>query len=200
MVSLAATTTPPSISTGKRPKTTTIPDHSDVDVQTPKRRGTRPTREDQKQRKAAVLASHSEAHDGESVNDEGDSHDERRGNSDENEYQQDHGAQEASEQQNTLAIIRGSNIVCHMNKNEIVIGRSSKGNHVDVNLSHAGATNKLSRKQAIISVANGEFSIKNIGRRLLYLNKQPVEREAQVQLPLDSEIEICGFKLLFGKP
>ena len=73
---------------------------------------------------------------------------------------------------------------------------------VDVNLVHAGVasqTGRVSRRHALISLkSDGEFYIKNIGKRPIDVNGRPVWRGTKCRLPHDSLIEIANIFLLFS--
>eukprot|EP00947_MAST-08B_sp_MAST-8B-sp1_P006295 g6295.t1 len=101
-----------------------------------------------------------------------------------------------------LAWLRSERVVYTMRAGEIVLGRDTESFTVDVNLVHAGVasqTGRVSRRHALISLkSDGEFYIKNIGKRPIDVNGRPVWRGTKCRLPHDSLIEIANIFLLFS--
>ena len=73
---------------------------------------------------------------------------------------------------------------------------------VDVDLGAEASSSQLcrvSRRHALIKLkCDGEFYIKNIGKRPLDVNGRPVWRGTKCRLPHDSVIEIANIFLLFS--
>jgi len=75
--------------------------------------------------------------------------------------------------------------------NKILLGRMSSDIVVDVDLSEEGNAAKVSRQQAIIKMKRDcEFYIKNIGRRLIFINGKPIEKGKRAHLADGSLIEV----------
>uniref|UniRef100_A0A0B6ZXH4 FHA domain-containing protein n=2 Tax=Arion vulgaris TaxID=1028688 RepID=A0A0B6ZXH4_9EUPU len=75
----------------------------------------------------------------------------------------------------TLAVLRGRLVRYLMRSREISLGRSTKDNHVDVDLSLEGPSWKVSRRQGIIKLRNsGDFFIANEGKRPILVDGRPV--------------------------
>jgi len=77
-----------------------------------------------------------------------------------------------------LATIRGRKIRYCMRTKEVVIGRGSALELIDINIMEEGPKqpNRCSRRHAIIKMKrDGEFYIKNIGKLSLYINDKEVQ-------------------------
>ena len=60
---------------------------------------------------------------------------------------------------------------------QITLGRTAKGQKVDVDLKLEGPAWKISRRQGVIKLKNsGEFYITNEGKRCLFVDGKPVSR------------------------
>ena len=58
---------------------------------------------------------------------------------------------------------------------QITLGRTAKGQKVDVDLKLEGPAWKISRRQGVIKLKNsGEFFIANEGKRCLFVDGKPV--------------------------
>ena len=56
-------------------------------------------------------------------------------------------------------------------KREMVLGRSTDDQKVDIDLADEGNASKVSRQQAFIKLRwNGEFCLRNVGRRPVWIN------------------------------
>lgn len=85
---------------------------------------------------------------------------------------------------------------------QISIGRTTKDNQVDVDLSLEGPSFKISRRQGAIKLRNsGEFILINNGKRPMYVDSKPVMPNAKLKLHNNSVIEVrlCEFWPVIGK-
>jgi len=99
-----------------------------------------------------------------------------------------------------LALLRGKNLRYLMRTKEMILGRETIDTKVDVNLLLEGTLTgmKISRKQAIIKIKrDGEFYVKNIGKRTIFVNGKPIEYNKKKKLQDNSLIEICELGLVF---
>ena len=106
------------------------------------------------------------------------------------------------EPQSTLALIRGKNIRYCMKTKEITLGRQVENSPIDIDLTldcpDPAAALKISRNQAHIKLKkDGEFYIKNRGRKLIYVNGVPIEREKRCLLLDQSLVEIGDVRFIF---
>lgn len=98
----------------------------------------------------------------------------------------------------TLAVIRGRLVRYLMRSKEITLGRSTKDNQIDVDLSLEGPAWKISRRQGMIRLWNtGEFYITNEGKRPIYVDAQPVLPGSKQLLHNNSVIEITCLRFIF---
>ena len=83
-------------------------------------------------------------------------------------------------------------------QSETVLGRSTEDQKVDVDLSEEGNASKVSRQQAFIKLRwNGEFCLRNVGRRPVWINNVAVESGRRCALAPHSLVEVGGMRLLF---
>jgi len=74
---------------------------------------------------------------------------------------------------------------------KITLGRSTKDNQIDVDLSLEGPAWKISRRQGVIRLKkNGEFSIVNEGKRPVYVDGRAVLTGCRDVLHNNSVIEV----------
>ncbi|PIO39942.1 hypothetical protein AB205_0064110, partial [Aquarana catesbeiana] len=98
----------------------------------------------------------------------------------------------------TLAVLRGRMVRYLMRSREITLGRATKDNQIDVDLSLEGPAWKISRKQGVIKLKNnGDFFIANEGRRALYIDGRPVLPGNKWKLSHNSVVEISGLRFVF---
>ncbi|KAG8585830.1 hypothetical protein GDO81_005165 [Engystomops pustulosus] len=91
----------------------------------------------------------------------------------------------------TLAVLRGRMVRYLMRSREITLGRATKDNQIDVDLSLEGPAWKISRKQGVIKLKNnGDFFIANEGRRALYIDGRPVLPGSKWKLSHNSVVEV----------
>uniref|UniRef100_A0A1E1XL00 Microspherule protein 1 n=1 Tax=Amblyomma sculptum TaxID=1581419 RepID=A0A1E1XL00_AMBSC len=98
----------------------------------------------------------------------------------------------------TLAVLRGRLVRYLMRSKEITIGRMTKDNAIDVDLSLEGPSWKVSRRQGVIKLRNtGEFIIANEGKRPIYIDGKPVLAGNKHKLNNNSVVEIAGLRFVF---
>ena len=98
----------------------------------------------------------------------------------------------------TLAVLRGRLVRYLMRSKEITLGRTAKGQKVDVDLKLEGPAWKISRRQGVIKLKNsGEFYIANEGKRSIFVDGKPIRRGCRVRLNNNSVLEIACLKFVF---
>jgi len=98
----------------------------------------------------------------------------------------------------TLAVLRGRLVRYLMRSREITIGRATKDNQIDVDLSLEGPAWKVSRRQGIIKLkTNGDFFIANEGQRAIYVDGAPVAVGSKYKLSNNAVVEIAGLRFIF---
>ena len=71
------------------------------------------------------------------------------------------------------------------------MGRVTKDNQVDVDLSLEGPAYKISRRQGSIKLRNsGEFILSNLGKRALYVDGKTILPNSKTKLHNNSVIEV----------
>ena len=97
-----------------------------------------------------------------------------------------------------LAELVGMNTTFEIGKRECVIGRSTEDLKVDVDLGSEGNASKISRQQAFLKLRwNGEFALRNVGRRPIWCNNSPLTTGQRCILAPHTLIEVGGMRLLF---
>ncbi|GFN97870.1 hypothetical protein PoB_002437600 [Plakobranchus ocellatus] len=98
----------------------------------------------------------------------------------------------------TLGVLRGRLVRYLMRSREISLGRRTKDNHVDVDLSLEGPAWKVSRRQGIIKLRNsGDFFIANEGKRPIIIDGKPVLCGNKQKLNNNSVVEISCLRFTF---
>ncbi|XP_072034818.1 microspherule protein 1-like isoform X3 [Amphiura filiformis] len=98
----------------------------------------------------------------------------------------------------TLAVLRGRLVRYLMRSREITIGRATKDNTIDVDLSLEGPAWKVSRKQGVIKLRNsGEFYVANEGKRAIHIDGKAVLKGQKTKLNNNSVVEIAGLRFIF---
>lgn len=98
----------------------------------------------------------------------------------------------------TLAVLRGRLVRYLMRSKEITIGRMTKDNPIDIDLSLEGPSWKISRRQGVIKLRNtGEFVIANEGKRPIYIDGKPVLAGNKHKLNNNSVVEMANLKFIF---
>ncbi|XP_024518218.1 uncharacterized protein LOC112341773 isoform X1 [Selaginella moellendorffii] len=97
-----------------------------------------------------------------------------------------------------IAMLYGYHLKYLMVANEVSIGRRTQGNVVDVDLAQEGPANRVSRKQASIKLnEDGMFHLKNLGKKVLYVNDVLVFTGQRAILSSSCLIEVGGMRLVF---
>ena len=74
---------------------------------------------------------------------------------------------------------------------QITLGRATKDNPIDVDLSLEGPAWKISRRQGVIKLRNnGDFFVANEGRRPIYIDGKPVLNGNKQKLNNNSVVEV----------
>ncbi|UYV82004.1 MCRS1 [Cordylochernes scorpioides] len=73
---------------------------------------------------------------------------------------------------------------------QITLGRSTRDNTVDVDLSLEGPSWKVSRRQGVIKLHQGEFYIYNEGKRPIYVDSRPVLTGTKAKMTNNAVIEV----------
>ncbi|XP_064597826.1 microspherule protein 1-like isoform X2 [Liolophura sinensis] len=98
----------------------------------------------------------------------------------------------------TLAVLRGRLVRYLMRSREITLGRATKDNQIDVDLSLEGPAWKISRRQGIIKLRNnGDFFVANEGKRPIYIDGKPVLAGVKQKLNNNSVVEISCLRFIF---
>ena len=97
-----------------------------------------------------------------------------------------------------LGVLQGNTAVFQITRRETVVGRSTDDQKVDVDLTEEGNASKVSRQQAFIKLRwNGEFVLRNVGKRNIMINNVAVESGRKAALAPHSLIEVGGLRLMF---
>ena len=97
-----------------------------------------------------------------------------------------------------LGVLQGNTAVFQITRRETVVGRSTDDQKVDVDLTEEGNASKVSRQQAFIKLRwNGEFVLRNVGKRNIMINNVAVESGRRAALAPHSLIEVGGLRLMF---
>ncbi|KAL3854849.1 hypothetical protein ACJMK2_014088 [Sinanodonta woodiana] len=98
----------------------------------------------------------------------------------------------------TLAVLRGRLVRYLMRSREITLGRATKDNQIDVDLSLEGPAWKISRRQGIIKLRNnGDFFIANEGKRAIYIDGKPILHGMKQKMNNNSVVEISCLRFIF---
>ncbi|XP_067686518.1 microspherule protein 1-like [Haliotis asinina] len=98
----------------------------------------------------------------------------------------------------TLAVLKGRLVRYLMRSREITLGRATKDNQIDVDLSLEGPAAKISRRQGVIKLRNnGDFFIANEGKRPIYIDGKPVLAGNKQKLFNNSVLEISCLRFTF---
>uniref|UniRef100_A0A914CKF7 FHA domain-containing protein n=1 Tax=Acrobeloides nanus TaxID=290746 RepID=A0A914CKF7_9BILA len=100
----------------------------------------------------------------------------------------------------TLAVLKGRCVQYKLNKDRVLIGRTTRRHRVDVNLSLEGPSARISRKQAILKLAeNGDIFLHNIGKRPIFVDGKSILQGDKAKLENNSLIELSCIRLLFQR-
>jgi len=99
----------------------------------------------------------------------------------------------------TLAVVRGRLVRYLMRSRQISLGRATKSNQVDVDLSLEGPSWKISRRQGYVKLfdSTGEFFVYNEGKRPIYVDSKPVLNGTRQLLNNNCVIEISCLRFIF---
>ncbi|XP_025096387.1 microspherule protein 1-like [Pomacea canaliculata] len=98
----------------------------------------------------------------------------------------------------TLAVLRGRLVRYLMRSREITIGRATREQSIDVDLSLEGPAWKVSRRQGVIKLRNnGDFFIANEGKRPIHIDGKPVLAGNKQKLFNNSVVEISCLRFIF---
>lgn len=104
----------------------------------------------------------------------------------------------AASARDAVGVLQGLNATFYLKKRETAIGRSTEDQRVDVDLAEEGNATKVSRQQAFVKLRwNGEFCLRNVGRRPVWINGVAVESGRRARLASHALIEVGGMRLLF---
>ncbi|XP_070187685.1 microspherule protein 1-like isoform X2 [Littorina saxatilis] len=98
----------------------------------------------------------------------------------------------------TLAVLRGRLVRYLMRSREITLGRATREQSIDVDLSLEGPAWKISRRQGVIKLRNnGDFFIANEGKRPIHIDGKPVLAGNKQKLFDNSVVEISCLRFIF---
>lgn len=97
-----------------------------------------------------------------------------------------------------IAVLYGHHLRYYIKRNEVLLGRMTLDNVVDIDLGKEGRANKVSRRQATIKLKeDGVFYLKNLGRRDLSVNNIPIASGQHAMLGSNCLIEVGGMRFIF---
>ncbi|KAI5069157.1 hypothetical protein GOP47_0015458 [Adiantum capillus-veneris] len=97
-----------------------------------------------------------------------------------------------------IAVLYGRHLRYYIKRNEVLLGRVTLDNTVDIDLGKEGRANKVSRRQATIRLMeDGLFYLKNLGRRDLSVNNIPIPNGQHAMLGSGCLIEVGGMRFIF---
>ncbi|KAF8095283.1 hypothetical protein N665_0338s0036 [Sinapis alba] len=100
--------------------------------------------------------------------------------------------------QGAIAVLHGREFKHFIRKQEVIIGRSSDGVNVDVDLGKCGYGSNISRRQALVKLENnGSFSLKNLGKLHILVNGEKLSTGQSVSLTSCSSVDIRGEVFVF---
>lgn len=100
--------------------------------------------------------------------------------------------------QGAFAIVYGRQLKHYIKETEVILGRATEDNEVDIDLGKEGRANKISRRQALIKMEeDGSFFLKNIGKSSIFLNGKEVATGQRRCLSSSTLIEISGMSFVF---
>jgi len=104
----------------------------------------------------------------------------------------------AATAKNSLGVLQGHRATYQITRRETVLGRSTEDQKVDVDLAEEGNASKVSRQHAFVKLRwNGEFVLRNVGKRHVWINNVAVESGRRASLAPHSLIEVGGLRLMF---
>ncbi|CAI0435906.1 unnamed protein product [Linum tenue] len=97
-----------------------------------------------------------------------------------------------------FAVLYGRYSKHYIKKSEVLLGRGTEDTSVDIDLSREGRANKISRRQAIISLdESGCFHLKNVGKFSISVNDKEITHGQSLNLTPSCLIEIRGKPFVF---
>lgn len=100
--------------------------------------------------------------------------------------------------QGAFAILYGRHLKHYIKKTEVILGRATDDFDVDIDLGREGRANKISRRQAIITLKeNGSFLLKNLGKNSIFVNGKEVSTGQLLVLTSSCLIEIRDMSFIF---
>ncbi|MCO5568741.1 hypothetical protein L7F22_022441 [Adiantum nelumboides] len=97
-----------------------------------------------------------------------------------------------------IAVLYGHHLRYYIKRSEVLLGRVTLDNTVDIDLGKEGRANKVSRRQATIRLMeDGLFYLKNLGRRDLSVNNIPIPNGQHAMLGSGCLIEVGGMRFIF---
>lgn len=97
-----------------------------------------------------------------------------------------------------FAVFYGRHLKYFIKDPEVLIGRETEDEKVDIDLGREGRANKISRRQAIIKMdENGSFSLRNIGKFPIFVNGKEVLAKKSKELPSQSLVKIQDMHFAF---
>ncbi|KAK9265967.1 hypothetical protein L1049_003491 [Liquidambar formosana] len=100
--------------------------------------------------------------------------------------------------QGALAILYGRHMKYYIKKAEVILGRATDDNDVDIDLGREGRANKISRRQASIKMErDGSFFLKNLGKSSISVNGKDVTTGQLLNLSSSCLIEIREMSFVF---
>ncbi|KFK28303.1 hypothetical protein AALP_AA8G499100 [Arabis alpina] len=101
--------------------------------------------------------------------------------------------------QGAIAILHCRDTKHFIRKHEVIIGRSSHGLKVDIDLGKDGYGRKISRRQALVKLENnGSFSLKNLGKQHILVNGERLNTGQIGALTTCSSIKFKGIVFEFN--
>ncbi|OMO84548.1 hypothetical protein COLO4_21978 [Corchorus olitorius] len=105
--------------------------------------------------------------------------------------------QRAIASRGALAIFYGHHMKHYIKETEVILGRATMDVDVDIDLGREGRANKISRRQALIKLEDGSFSLKNLGKSPIFINGKEVHNGQMMGLGSSSLIEIRDMTFVF---
>ncbi|KAF4371894.1 hypothetical protein G4B88_016957 [Cannabis sativa] len=106
--------------------------------------------------------------------------------------------QRAIASKGALAIFYGRHSKQYIKKPEVILGRATEDNEVDIDLGREGPANKISRRQAFIKMeGDGSFYLTNIAKSSIFVNGKEIPTRHRMCLSSSSLIEIREMSFVF---
>ncbi|XP_011025897.1 PREDICTED: uncharacterized protein LOC105126663 isoform X2 [Populus euphratica] len=106
--------------------------------------------------------------------------------------------QRALASQGALAILYGRHLKHYIKDTKVMLGRATDDMDVDIDLKREGPANKISRRQALITMeGDGSFFLRNLGRSPIFLNGKELMTGQSMGLRSNSLIEIREMAFVF---